>query len=115
MGAGCAGALASGVAEAAGVGSERKAALFVNLLPDGDGVAETAAEAEAAGEAAGAGGASTALPTARTWRNRSSAVCPTRSTTRSPLSPGTEMTICRLIPLPCERTSLSATPSELTR
>ena len=32
-------------------------------------------------------------PEARTCRNRSSAVCPTNSTTRRPVSPGTEITI----------------------
>ena len=52
---------------------------------------------------------------ASTCLNRSSAVCPTRSTTRRPESPGTEITIWRLVPLPCAVTSDSATPSELTR
>ena len=56
-----------------------------------------------------------AVPSARTWRKRSSAVWPTSSTTRRPVSPGTEITIWRLTPLPCEATSASATPSELTR
>ena len=35
-----------------------------------------------------------AAPTAYTWRKRSSAVWPTRSTIRVPVSPGTEITIC---------------------
>ena len=48
---------------------------------------------------------------ANTCLNRSSAVCPTKSTTRRPLSPGTEITIWRFVPLPCAVTSLSATPS----
>ena len=52
---------------------------------------------------------------ASTWRKRSSAVCPTNSTTRRPVSPGTEITIWRLVPLPCAATSDSATPSEFTR
>ena len=66
--------------------------------------------------AAGAGaGASTGPPDAKTWRKRNSAVWPTNSTTRSPDSPGTEIKIWRLVPLPWATTSLSATPSELTR
>ena len=52
---------------------------------------------------------------ASTWRKRSSAVWPTRSTTLRPLSPGTEITIWRFVPRPCAVTSLSATPRELTR
>ena len=32
-------------------------------------------------------------PLAKTWRKRSSAVCPTNSTTRRPVFPGTAMTI----------------------
>ena len=52
---------------------------------------------------------------ARTWRKRSSAVCPTNSTTRRPVSPGTEITIWRFVPLPWAATSDSATPKELTR
>ena len=60
-------------------------------------------------------GFATPAASARTWRKRSSAVWPTKSTTRRPLSPGTEITIWRFVPLPCAVTSLSATPSELTR
>ena len=67
-----------------------------------------------AGVAAGSA-APVAAAVANTWRNRSSAVCPTNSTTRRPVSPGTEITIWRLVPLPCAATSDSATPSELTR
>ena len=79
-----------------------------SLEVDPDGVA--------AGAGAGAGaGTSTAPPVAKTWRKRNSAVWPTNSTTRSPDSPGTEIKICRLVPLPWATTSLSATPSELTR
>ena len=60
-------------------------------------------------------GFATPAVSAKTWRKRSSAVCPTRSTTRRPLSPGTEITIWRFVPLPCAVTSLSATPKESTR
>ena len=56
-----------------------------------------------------------AAPSANTGRNLNSAVCPTKSTIRLPVSPGTEITIWRLTPLPCADTSDSATPNELTR
>ncbi|CAB4751873.1 unannotated protein [freshwater metagenome] len=52
----------------------------------------TSALTPAVGVAAGsAAPVETAL--ANTWRKRSSAVCPTNSTTRRPESPGTEITI----------------------
>jgi 2-oxoglutarate dehydrogenase E2 component (dihydrolipoamide succinyltransferase) len=58
------------------------------------GVDQTVAVgAELAIIADGAAPAATPAPVANTCRNRSSAVCPTRSTTRRPLSPGTEITI----------------------
>ena len=54
-------------------------------------------------------------PTTSTGLNLSSAVWPTKSTILRPVSPGTDITIWRLTPLPCAETSDSATPSELTR
>ena len=71
----------------------------------------------AAGVAAGSVGAADAVPAAvaKTCLNRSSAVCPTSSTTRRPVSPGIEIIIWRFVPLPWAATSLSATPNELTR
>ena len=62
------------IGEAAGDGLDIAKALLFNLLPDGAGVAEVDADADADGAGAGAAGASTALPTASTCRNRSSAV-----------------------------------------
>ena len=71
----------------------------------------------AAGVAAGSVGAADAVPgaVANTCLKRNSAVCPTNSTTRRPVSPGIEIMIWRFVPLPCAATSLSATPNELTR
>ena len=71
----------------------------------------------AAGVAVGSVGASDGVPAAvaSTCLKRSSAVWPTSSTTRRPVSPGIEIIIWRFVPLPCAATSLSATPNELTR
>ena len=111
---GAAGVVAFGVTigEAEGVGSAKRGALLESFDPEVEGAGVTTVLADGAGAGAGA---STGPPVAKTWRKRNSAVWPTSSTTRSPDSPGTEIKIWRLVPLPWATTSLSATPSELTR
>ena len=45
-------------------------------------------------------GVGAGAPSTKTGRKRNSAVCPTKSTILLPVSPGTEITICRLTPVP---------------